>query len=241
MMYRILIIIPCYNEQYAIVDTISLLQQAITKLPQYECKILVVNDGSKDESLQKIQETGVQYLDLSVNLGIGGAMQTGYQYAKKHHFDIAIQLDGDGQHNPNFISNLVLPIINKEANVVIGSRFIDKQGFQSTSLRRKGITYFSWLNKALVGVKILDTTSGFRALDKKAINNVCEYYPEAYPEPESIILYVFHHLKIKEVPVKMNHREGGKSSITGIKTLFYMFKVTLGTLFLYFRLKSINQ
>ena len=238
MMCRILIIIPCYNEQYAIVDAISQLQQAIAKLPQYECEILVVNDGSKDKSLQKIQETGVKYLDLSVNLGIGGAMQTGYQYAKINNFDIAIQLDGDGQHNPQFISNLVTPIVNKKANVVIGSRFIDKQGFQSTSLRRKGINYFSWLNKALIGVKILDATSGFRALDKKAIKVVCEYYPETYPEPESIILYAFKNLKIEEVAVKMYSREGGKSSITGIKTFFYMFKVTLGSLFLYFRLKS---
>ncbi len=237
-MIKILIIIPCYQEQNNITNTIRLVQKVITQIKNMECHILVINDGSKDKSLQQIQNTGVNYLNLPINLGIGGAMQTGYQYAQKNNFDVAIQLDGDGQHKPEYITKLVAPIRNNEANVVIGSRYIDKQGYQSSTLRRTGINYFSWLNQKLVNVKILDATSGFRALDKKAIKIVCNYYPETYPEPESVILYALHNLKLKEVPVKMKARVGGVSSITGLKTLFYMLKVTIGTLFLYIRLKS---
>ncbi len=237
-MKKIIIIIPCFNEQVAIVKTIETVQQVLSSMDAVVGEVLVINDCSTDISLQKIRKTDANYINLPINLGIGGAMQTGFKYSQENGFDIAIQLDGDGQHNPKYITNIIQPIINQSANVVIGSRFIDKQGFQSSSLRRTGINYFSWLNKKLVNVKILDSTSGFRALDKKAIKLVCNYYPETYPEPESIILYALNNLKIKEVPVKMRSREGGVSSITGFKTLFYMFKVTIGTLFLYIRLKS---
>lgn len=237
-MTKVLIILPCFNEEANIHKTITELNQVLKSNDEVRYDILVVNDSSTDNSIKEINKTNTNHIDLPINLGIGGAMQTGYLYAKENNFDIAIQLDGDGQHNPSFIPTIITPIINNEANIVIGSRFIDKVGFQSTSLRRVGIKYFSWLNKILVGITVLDSTSGFRALDKKTIREVCEYYPEKYPEPESIILYALRDLKIKEVPVEMRAREGGKSSITGFKSLFYMFKVTLGTLFLYIRLKS---
>lgn len=235
---NILVIIPCYNEAENIVKTISALQKAIRHITEHSITPLVINDCSTDDSIDKIKSTGVNFIDLPINLGIGGGMQTGYLYAQKHGFDIAIQLDGDGQHDPDYLQHIITPIANNEANVVIGSRYINKTGFQSSSIRRFGIKYFSKLNKLLVGIKVLDATSGFRALDKKAIKEVCLYYPEKYPEPESIILYAMKGLTIKEVPVVMKAREGGKSSITGLKTAFYMFKVTLGTLFLYIRLKS---
>lgn len=237
-MIRVLIIIPCYNEAENIAKTVNELKATLTSNDTINYDIVVINDCSTDNSINEINKTKVNHIDLPINLGIGGAMQTGFLYAKENNFDIAIQLDGDGQHLPEYIPTIIDPIINGEANIAIGSRFFSKTGFQSTSLRRVGIKYFSKLNNLLVGVKILDSTSGFRALDKKAINSVCEYYPEKYPEPESIILYSFKGLKIIETPVKMRAREGGKSSITGFKSLFYMFKVTLGTLFLYIRLKS---
>ncbi len=237
-MQKTLIIIPCYNEQNAIETLVSEVEQVIKNIPKIKCDVLIVNDCSTDNSLQKIKNSGVNYLNLSVNLGIGGAMQTGYLYAKNNNYDIAIQLDGDGQHNPKYIQKLLQPILKKSANVVIGSRFMAKKGYQSTFLRRIGIHYFYELNKILVQVKVLDATSGFRALDKQAIRLVCEYYPETYPEPESIILYAKNELKIKEVSVKMRSRDEGVSSITGFKTLFYMIKVTFGTLSLYLRLKN---
>lgn len=240
-MVKVLIIIPCFNEQDNIVKTLSELKSTLINDDNVKYDIIVINDCSTDNSIAEINKTGTNHIDLPINLGIGGAMQTGYMYAKENDFDIAIQLDGDGQHDPNFISNIVQPIINGDANIVIGSRFVSKVGFQSTSLRRVGIRYFSWLNNLLVKEKILDSTSGFRALDKEAINGVCNYYPEKYPEPESIIQYALSKFKILEVPVEMRAREGGVSSITGLKSLFYMFKVTLGTLFLYIRLKSTKQ
>ena len=237
-MIKILVILPCFNEEANINKTVNELNNVLQSDDKIFYDVIVINDCSTDNSILEINKTNTNHIDLPINLGIGGAMQTGYIYAKANNFDIAIQLDGDGQHNPNFISTIITPILNNEANVVIGSRFVDKVGFQSSSLRRVGIKYFSWLNKKLVGITVLDSTSGFRALDKKAIDKVCEYYPEKYPEPESIILYALSNFKIKEVPVEMRAREGGKSSITGLKSLFYMFKVTLGTLFLYIRLKS---
>lgn len=237
-MVKVLVILPCFNEEANINKTINELNSVLKSDDKILFDIIVINDCSTDNSISEINKTNTNHIDLPINLGIGGAMQTGYIYAQQNNFDIAIQLDGDGQHNPSFIETIINPILNHEANVVVGSRFVDKVGFQSTSLRRAGIKYFSWLNKKLVGITVLDSTSGFRALDKAAINTVCEYYPEKYPEPESIILYALNNLKIKEVPVEMRARDGGKSSITGYKSLFYMFKVTLGTLFLYIRLKS---
>lgn len=237
-MTKVLIILPCFNEAETIYATIVELK-AVLKHSKNICPtVLVVNDCSTDNSFDEIKKTGVICIDLPINLGIGGAMQTGYKYAQKHDFDIAVQFDGDGQHDPNYIIPLIQPIINKKANVVIGSRFIEKTGFQSSFLRRLGIKYFSFLNNFLVKVNVLDTTSGFRAFDRKVIEQVCEYYPENYPEPESIILFAFKKFKVLEVPVLMKAREGGKSSISGLSSAFYMFKVTIGTLFLYIRLAS---
>lgn len=233
---KLLVIIPCYNEESGIAKTVNEVRAALSKTT-LSWDILVINDKSTDRSIAVIKELKVNHIDLVINLGIGGAMQTGFKYALENDFDIAVQIDGDNQHDPNYLDKIVKPIELGDAGVVIGSRFVDKEGFQSSRMRRAGIKYFSWLNKTLIGIKIYDSTSGFRALGKEAISIVNYYYPEKYPEPESIILYGLSGIKIAEVPVIMREREGGESSIRGLKTLLYMFKVTLGTLFLFIRMK----
>jgi glycosyltransferase involved in cell wall biosynthesis len=232
----IAIIIPCFNEQ----DNIIALNNEIknTSFPSnYVVVPVFINDCSTDNTKQLLKEHQLSHLNLPVNLGIGGAVQAGYKYALKNGFDIAIQMDGDGQHPPSELDKLILPILNHQTDVVIGSRYITKEGFQSSLLRRIGINYFKWLNKQLLGITIYDSTSGYRALNKKALNIVAEYYPDEYPEPEAIVLFSLNHLKILEVPVLMRERQGGRSSIHSYKSIYYMFKVTLGTIFLYIRLK----
>jgi len=198
---------------------------------------LPINDCSTDNTRDEIKKVSSEYLDLSVNLGIGGAVQCGYRYAKLYNFDMAIQLDGDGQHPVDELHKLIEPLLKNECDVIIGSRFITKEGFQSSGLRRFGISYFKRLNQLLLGVKITDSTSGYRAINAKGINLVCDYYPDEYPEPEALILYKLNGLKIKEVPVVMKERQSGSSSIHSYKSIYYMIKVTLGILFIYFRIK----
>lgn len=237
---KVAIVIPCYNEQ----DNVLKLYQEIQNTPFpdfYSVSPIFVNDCSNDSTRTILVDNHINFIDLPVNLGIGGAVQTGYKYAFINGFDVAVQMDGDGQHPPVELSKILRPIFDNEADVVIGSRYLTKEGFQSTSLRRAGINYFKWLNKKLVGVTIQDSTSGYRALNKKALELVSDYYPDEYPEPEAIILYSLNHLKIMEVPVSMRERQGGESSIKRFKTLYYMVKVTLSTLFLYISVKSMKH
>lgn len=233
---KVAVIIPCYNE----VDNVLKLFEEI-KRTQFSCNFIIepifINDCSTDGTKITLIESNIPHINLPVNLGIGGAVQTGFKYAYKNDFDIAIQMDGDGQHPPGELEKIILPFVNTTIDVVIGSRYIEKEGFQSTLMRRLGINYFKWLNKTLVGIKICDSTSGYRAINRKALEIVSNYYPDEYPEPESIVLYSMLNLKIMEVPVKMRERQGGKSSIRSYKTIYYMFKVTLGTIFLFIRLK----
>lgn len=233
---KVAIVIPCYNEQ----DNVLSLYNEISSLQyssSYQIEPIFINDCSKDNTQEVLAQHGIKHIDLPVNLGIGGAVQTGYKYALRNEFDIAVQMDGDGQHPPAELEKVLLPILNNEADVVVGSRYLTKEGFQSSTLRRIGINYFKWLNKKLVGVTVNDSTSGYRALNKKALEIVSEYYPDEYPEPEAVILYSLNNLRIAEVPVTMRERQGGESSIRTYKTVYYMFKVTLGTIFLYIRLK----
>jgi glycosyltransferase involved in cell wall biosynthesis len=228
-------VIPCYNEEANIGNLLRALKGI--SISGIEIIALPVNDCSKDNTILEIKKETTNFLNLPVNLGIGGAVQSGFKYAYKNKFDIAIQLDGDGQHPVNEIENLIKPIIENETDVVIGSRFITKQGFQSSTMRRAGIKYFKWLNKFLLGITITDSTSGFRALNYKALEIVNEYYPDEYPEPEAIVLYKLNDLRIKEIPVEMLERTGGQSSIRSFTSIYYMIKVTLGILFIYLRLK----
>lgn len=229
---KIAIIIPCFNEEANVVKLYNEIKQTI--LPaRYEITAVFINDCSTDSTKEVLKSNKLTHIDLPINLGIGGAVQTGFKYALQNNFDIAIQMDGDGQHPPSELEKIIMPIYNHQSDVVIGSRYITKEGFQSSRLRRIGINYFKWLNKRLCGVVINDSTSGYRALNKRALEIVSDYYPDEYPEPEAIILFSLNNLKIIEAPVFMRERQGGESSIRAYKTIYYMIKVTLSTLFLY--------
>lgn len=232
---NVLIVIPCFNEQESIASLIKEVYDL--KVDGINLVALPVNDCSKDNTLKAIKSITSTYLDLPVNLGIGGAVQSGYLYALQNNYDIAVQMDGDGQHPVAELHKILLPLLNNECDVVIGSRFIEKQGFQSSGLRRFGINYFRRLNKFLLGIDIFDSTSGYRALNRNAIKIACEYYPDEYPEPEAIVMYHLNQLKIREVPVLMKERQGGVSSINSFNSIYYMFKVSLGILFIFTRTK----
>lgn len=218
---KVIVIIPAYNEE----KNLNKLFQGIRQLcPDFD--ILVVNDCSRDRTHDICQSNNVKVINLPVNLGIGGAVQTGYKYACKNSYDIAVQLDGDGQHDPASIALLVKEIKNGY-NLCIGSRFITGRGFQSTLFRRAGIRFFSLLIRFMTGQLITDPTSGFRACDCEVIRNFSLEYPTDYPEPETLVKVFNRGMKIKEVPVEMKQRECGKSSITNIKSLYYLVKVSI--------------
>ncbi len=233
---KIAVIIPCYNEQDNIVELYHEIKN-INFRSDISIEPLFINDCSTDNTKQILSDHNLHHFNLPVNLGIGGAVQTGYKYALRNDFDIAVQMDGDGQHPPAEIEKILSPLINGQADIVIGSRYLTNEGFQSSTLRRIGINYFKRLNKLLTGITVYDSTSGYRAINKKTLEIVADYYPDEYPEPEAIILFALHKLKIEEVPVSMRERQGGESSIRTYKTIYYMFKVTLGIIFLYIRLK----
>lgn len=222
---KVLIIIPAYNESESIKQVI---EHLVDEAPQYD--YLIVNDGSTDNTLSICEEQHYQYLNLPINLGIGGAVQAGYVYAYKYDYDIAVQMDGDGQHDIAYLEDMLDPILSEEADVVIGSRFIKKEGFQSSQTRRIGIGILSFLIRITTGRKIIDVTSGYRAVNRKFIKIYARDYPTDYPEPEAIVTAVMHRGKVMEVPVQMKAREGGKSSITFRKSVYYMIKVTLAIL-----------
>ncbi|MGG5252861.1 glycosyltransferase family 2 protein [Neobacillus sp. SM06] len=218
---KILAIVPAFNEEEGLKKVAAQFQ----KIDFVD--ILVVNDCSNDHTSEIGRKLGFQVIDLPCNLGIGGAVQTGYKYAWEHGYDIAIQVDGDGQHNPGYINDLIAPIKEGKADMVIGSRYLKKEGFQSSFIRRMGITYFSFLIQLLEKKRITDPTSGFRACNRKVIEQFSHRYPHDYPEPESIAFLLRKHFQISEVPVMMNERFGGRSSITSFKSIYYMIKVSL--------------
>lgn len=222
---RVLIIIPAYNEEDSIVDVIDNL-----KTTNEDVDYVVINDCSKDGTRKLLLEKKLNHISLPQNLGIGGAVQSGYIYAMEHGYDIAIQMDGDGQHPAEEITKLVNPIVNGEADMVVGSRFVTKDGFQSTALRRFGIKFLSGLIKMRIHQRIYDVTSGFRAVNVKGIELFSNNYAQDYPEPESLITAAKSGLRICEVPVMMKERQGGVSSISSFKSVYYMIKVSLAIL-----------
>lgn len=222
---KILVIIPAFNESENIETVLKKLK---TDAPNVD--YLVINDCSTDNTKDILSDLKASYLNLPVNLGIGGAVQAGYVYAYNNGYDVAIQMDGDGQHNPSYIDKIVEPIKNGEADSVIGSRFIENEGFQSSFIRRVGINFLSGLIKCVCGVKVLDVTSGFRAVNRKCIELFAKEYAQDYPEPEAIVLSAVKGIRIKEVPVIMNERIGGESSISGFKSAYYMIKVSIAIL-----------
>lgn len=221
-MNKVLIIIPAYNEAENIERVVD---NIVENFPQYD--YIVINDGSRDNTRDICKQRGYQFLNLSINLGIGGAVQTGYKYAKDKGYDVAVQIDGDGQHDIAYLEKMLPYLESGEADIVIGSRFIDKEGFQSSAARRTGIKILSALIWTCTGCKVKDVTSGFRAVNKEFIKIYAENYPSDYPEPEAIVSAVMHGGIIKECPVVMREREKGTSSINFVKSIYYMIKVTL--------------
>lgn len=220
-----LIIIPAYKEADNIV---KLVNSIIENCPQ--CDYVIINDGSKDATREICQKNKYHFIDLPINLGIGGAVQAGYKYAQREGYDIAIQIDGDGQHDIAQIGKVIEVIRNGQADIVIGSRFIQKEGFQSSPLRRMGIRFLSGLIWTCTGRKILDVTSGYRAVNRRFIEIYAEDYPSDYPEPEAIVAAIMYKGKVVEVPVAMKERQAGSSSIHAWKSVYYMIKVTLAIL-----------
>jgi glycosyltransferase involved in cell wall biosynthesis len=227
---KVLVIIPSYNEGNSLPLILEQLLQL--KLPAgYQMDIAVVNDSSGDDTKMVARLFPVTVLDLAVNLGIGGAVQTGFLYAKQNGYDIAIQVDGDGQHPPRELPKLINFHEETGANIVIGSRFLAEGGFKSSFARRAGIRYFHWLNRLITGISVYDSTSGFRLFNKAAIALASEKYPDEYPEPASLVLFAKAGFSIKEVAVLMSERLAGKSSIRNFASVYYCLKVTINMLF----------
>lgn len=222
---RVIVLIPAYNEAANIVHTVDTLMKTCP-----DVDYIVINDCSTDETLEICREHRLNYLTLPINLGIGGGMQAGYRYAAERGYDIAIQFDGDGQHNAEYIADLIAPIENGEADLVIGSRFINKEGFQTSRLRRIGIGMLRVMLRICGNVKVTDATSGFRAASKEVIHFFAHQYAQDYPEPESIMAARVSGFSVKEIPVVMNERTAGVSSISALKSVYYMIKVTLAIL-----------
>ena len=221
---KVLLIIPAYNEQENIEKTVKKIEKS-----NQEIEYIVINDGSTDNTEEILKEKNINHIKLVNNLGIGGAVQTGYKYAFENNFDIAIQFDGDGQHDVNYISKVCEPLINGQADMCIGTRYLDKNEskFQSTFMRRLGSIIISIVIKIFTGKKITDPTSGFRAVNRVVIEEFAKNYPTEYPEPESTVSLLVNNYRVAEVPVSMNERDGGVSSIRLWKTADYMIKVVL--------------
>ena len=229
-MQKILIIIPAYNEEENILKT-------YTKIKEYNKKnktnydMIVINDGSTDNTKKILKENNIPHINLIHNLGIGGAVQTGYKYAYENNYDIAVQFDGDGQHDVRYVEKIIKPIIEKKADLVIGSRFVeDIKTFKSTFARRVGIKIISCFMKFATHKKIHDTTSGFRACSKELIYDFSLSYPSEYPEPITTAEVLKKNYRVKEVGVEMSEREGGVSSIRAWKNVYYMLNVCLALL-----------
>ncbi|MBD2863741.1 MULTISPECIES: glycosyltransferase family 2 protein [Paenibacillus] len=228
---KILIVIPAYNEQNNILKVIRDVREHVR-----DCDILVINDCSLDGTSPAAKKAeGVKVVDLPYNLGIGGAVQTGFKYAAAHGYEYAVQIDGDGQHLSKEVDTLYNTMIRTGSDVVIGSRFLDVQSFRTSWSRRLGIKVFYYLFRMLIRTKVTDGTSGFRMYNRKSIQLLSRHYSDDYPEPDAIIMLKKHGLRISEVGVEMRQREHGSSSITMIKSPYYMAKVIVSIFFSFIR------
>ncbi|MBU5268050.1 glycosyltransferase family 2 protein [Virgibacillus proomii] len=225
---KTLIIVPAYNEEVSIASTLNSLIKLKRNIKSLE--ICVVNDGSIDKTADIVASFDVVLLNLPMNLGIGGAVQTGYKYAYNHGYEIAVQFDADGQHNPNDFLELIKPIIKNEEDMVVGSRFLQKTSYRGSKTRRIGIYYFYLILKLLTNKSFTDPTSGYRAINRRVIRLFAHNYPKDYPEPEVLMHLNRKNMRIREVTANMAARQGGESSITFWKSVYYMGKVTLSIL-----------
>jgi glycosyltransferase involved in cell wall biosynthesis len=230
---RRLAIVPAFNEAEAIETVIAELR---TVDPDLE--ILVVDDGSTDGTAARAEKAGARVVRLPYNLGIGGAMQTGYQYARDHGFQLAIQVDGDGQHDPEEIPALIAPVVSGEADMAVGTRFAGGRRYRPPFARRVGIQVFAGMVSVIIRQRVTDTTSGFRAVNRLGIVLFASDYPHDYPEVETTVLVHRHKLRMVEVPVAMRTRATGRSSITFFQSIYYMIKVSLALFVGLFRRQS---
>jgi len=213
------VIVPAHNEEDNIIDTLREIKQKANYVD-----ILVVNDGSTDKTSEIARSNGSEVIDLLFNMGIGAAVQVGFRVAHEKGYDISIQIDADGQHNPSYISTLCEPILGGDADVVIGSRYKGKSSYKTNIVRLAGIKFFSWLASIITGQKITDTTSGLRALNKYAIALFSKEYPTEFPDAEAIILSSYRGLRISEVPIEMRQRSNGNSFFSILRLVRYPFK-----------------
>lgn len=232
MSQRILAIIPAFNEERSLRECVCHLLEIVSGID-----VLIVNDGSGDDTNQiahtlSTNLANVDYVTLPINSGIGAAVQTGLIFAKRHHYDFAIQFDGDGQHDPRSIPDLLQKSQAENLDLCVGSRFLilEDENFRSTPLRRFGIRFFAWLIGLLTEIHVTDPTSGFRVYGKRAIDYFSRYYPDDYPEPEVLFWCARNGLRVGEVAARMHERLEGKSSIRYLKTVYYMVKVTIAIL-----------
>lgn len=219
---RVLIIVPAYNEADTLPQLLSELQAVCAG-----CDIVVIDDGSTDNTKAVLRKFLVRLVSLPCNLGIGGAVQTGLQIALAEEYDIAVQVDGDGQHPPREVGKLLEAVLQSDCDMVIGTRFRTRQGYQSTFGRRLGVKIFSWLLSGLCHTRITDATSGFRAMNQRAIRILARCYAEDYPEVEALLVVHRAGLRITEVAVQMAERQAGRSSIGVLQGISYMVKVLL--------------
>ena len=223
-MHRHLAIVPAYNEVGAIASTIEDLRSAT------DFDVLVVDDGSTDDTARVARAAGASVIRHPFNLGIGGAVQSGYQFALEHDYDVAVQVDGDGQHDARYVASLLRVLRDdRSLNMVTGSRFLaeDGDGYRSSVTRRLGIRFFAAVLSRIVGQPVTDPTSGFRMVDRRGIELFARDYPHDYPEVEAVLLLHFHRLRSTEMPVRMRARTTGVSSINASRSLYYMVKVLL--------------
>lgn len=222
---RILFIVPAYNEEKSIERVLKSIRK---ECPSYD--IVVINDGSSDATAKIAEKNNVNVISVPFNLGIGGAVQTGLLYAQKNNYDIAIQLDADGQHKPEEVGKLINALEQDGVDMVLGSRFLDKNDYHSTFMRKLGNVIFSTLIAMVTKQLFSDSTSGFRTFNKRAINFLAQNYPADFPEPESLVILKKHGFKVKEVSVSMNERQGGQSSVTKFKAIYFMISISIAIL-----------
>ena len=237
---RRMALVPAYNEEGSIGGVVDELHAVDPDL-----EIVVVDDGSRDRTAEAAAAKGARVLRLPFNVGIGGAVQTGYRYAHEHGFDLALRVDGDGQHDPSQFELLAGPVLAGHADIAVGSRFIGRKGYRSSRSRRQAIRILAWTVTLLVGGRVTDPTSGFQVTNRRAIALFAAYYPHDYPEVEATLVALRSGLRLAQVQVEMRERTSGVSSITFLRSLYYIVKVTLALLVAslrrYPRLEEVRQ
>lgn len=219
---RTLVIIPAYNEGR---NLPAVIRDVRAHAPDVD--VIVMNDGSTDDTGRVAETLGVAVVTSPFNLGIGATMQAGYRYARRHGYQVAVQLDGDGQHRADQLAALLQPVLDGSADLAVGSRFLDTQSHRPAWSRLVGIRILSAYVSLLVGRRVTDPTSGFRAANRAVIDYFADTYPDDYPEPESLVLLCRSGFRLAERPVAMRERQGGASTITHVRGIYYMVKVVL--------------